>query len=273
MSSLERFAVLIVPGSWHVPAHYEPLIQHLKSKNIPASTLLLPTCDLSHASILDLQHTDLIGPPPSQPWPDMYTDALAVRKNLSRDIEAGLAVLLVAHSYGGLPASEALLPELCYKARKEQGKSGGVIGFFAIASFFLPPGMTTLQAVGDEPLPTTPVQPSGLHVITDPRNNLFNDLTAPEQDHWISLLRPQSWMVHETPLRNAGYLGVRCAYLKTELDLLTPIQGQRLGIAMARQMGANITEFTIDGGHDAFLGQPERCVHDIMEFGFKCLDS
>ena len=161
MSSLGRFTVFIVPGSWHVPAHYEPLIEHLRYKNIAASTLLLPTCDLSHASILDLQHADLAGPPPAKPWPDMYADALAVQEDLSRLVEAGLPVLLVAHSYGGLPASEALLPELCYQTRKQQGKTGGVIGFFAIASFFLPAGITTLQAVGGEPLPATPMQVSG----------------------------------------------------------------------------------------------------------------
>lgn len=107
----------------------------------------------------------------------------------------------------------------------------------------------------------------------DPRNNLFNDLTAPEQDRWTALLRPQSWVVHETPLRSAGYLNVPCAYLKTELDLLTPVQGQQSGIAMARQMGANITEYTIDGGHDAFLGQPERCVQDMIDFASKSLNS
>ena len=164
MSSSETLAILIVPGSWHIPAHYEPLIEHLRSKNVTASTLLLPTCDLSYASILDLQHPDLASSPPSKPWPDMYADALAIRETLSRLVEADLPVLLVAHSYGGLPASEALLPDLCYQARKQQGKSGGVIGFFAIASFFLPAGITTLQAVGGEPLPATPEQVSGKNI-------------------------------------------------------------------------------------------------------------
>lgn len=201
----------------------------------------------------------------------MYADALAVREALTQLVEAGKSVLLVGHSYGGLPASEALLPELCYQARKQHGKSGGVIGFFAIASFFLPTGMTTVQAVGGDPLPATPEQPSGLHIIVDPKNHLFNDLPPSEQDHWISLLRPQSWIVHETPLRNAGYLNVPCAYLKTELDLLTPIQGQRLGIAAAREMGTSIMEYTINGGHDAFLGQPEPCAHHIIDFGFMCM--
>ena len=158
MSPPSMFTVLIVPGSWHVPAHYQPLIQEFESRDIAASTLLLPTCDLSDASVLDLQHPDLAGSPPSKPWPDMYADALAVRDALSQLVEAGHLVLLVGHSYGGLPASEALLPELCCPTREKEGKSGGVIGFFAIASFFLPSGMTTLQAVGGEPLPTTPEQ-------------------------------------------------------------------------------------------------------------------
>ena len=160
MSPSKPFVVFIVPGSWHIPAHYEPLLKVLESEDIPASTLLLPTCDLSHASVLDLQHPDLAGPPPSKAWPNMYADAYAIRESLSQLVEAGKSVLLVAHSYGGLPASEALLLELCFQVRKQQGKTGGVIGFFAIASYYLPAGMTTVQAVGGDPLPATPEQVS-----------------------------------------------------------------------------------------------------------------
>ena len=159
MSTPNAFRVFLVPGSWHVPAHYENMIQEFGSQGIPASTLLLPTCDVTKASILDLSHPDLSGPRPSKPWPDMCADAQSVRDRLAQLVEAGESVLLVAHSYGGLLASEALLPELCYHTRKRQGKSGGVIGFYAIASFFLPAGMTTVEAMGGgEPLPTTPPQ-------------------------------------------------------------------------------------------------------------------
>ena len=167
MSPSKPFTVFLVPGSWHVPAHYEPLIKELESKHVAASTLALPTCGVSHASVLDLQHPDLAGSPPSKPWPDMYADAHAIRENLSKLVEDGNFVLLVAHSYGGLPASEALLPELCFLTRKRQGKLGGVIGFFAIASFFLPAGITTLQAVGGNPLPATPQQVSRRPCLPD----------------------------------------------------------------------------------------------------------
>lgn len=174
MSQPGAFTVLLVPGSWHVPAHYECIAKELQSQGISASTLLLPTCDLSHASILDLNHPDLAGPRPSEPWPDMYADAHAIREKLSQLVEAGNSVLLVAHSYGGLPASEALLPELCFQKRKKEGKPGGVIGFFAIASFFLPAGMTTVQAVGGKPLPTTPEQVSNTHVFFFISSNNLN---------------------------------------------------------------------------------------------------
>ena len=106
----------------------------------------------------------------------------------------------------------------------------------------------------------------------DPRNNLFNDLSLPEQDHWISLLRPQPWIVHETPSTNAGFLNAPCAFLKTQRDLLTPVQGQEMGVAASRQLGADVREYTINGGHDAFIGQPRLCARDIIDFATKCID-
>ena len=149
------------------------MIKELQSQGISASTLLLPTCNLSHASILDLKHLDLANPHPSKPWPDMYADAHAIRKKLTQLVEAENSVLLVVHPYGGLPASEALLPELCLQVRRKDGKPGGVIGIFAIASFFLPAGMTTVQAVGGEPLPTTPEQVSNTQVFSSsPRTTI-----------------------------------------------------------------------------------------------------
>ena len=54
---------------------------------------------------------------------------------------------------------------------------------------------------------------------------------------------------------------------------MTPIEGQEMSIAGARQMGVNVTEYTINGGHDAFLGQPQACARNITDFGAKCSQS
>ena len=138
MSSSEAFTVLLVPGSWHVPGHYKPLIEELHSKQIPTSALLLPTCSVSNASVLDLKHPGPAGPRPSEPWPDMYADAKAIGDKLFELVEAENLVLLVAHSYGGLPASEALLPELCRETRAKNGMRGGVIGSLPWRRSFFP---------------------------------------------------------------------------------------------------------------------------------------
>lgn len=70
-----------------------------------------------------------------------------------------------------------------------------------------------------------------------------------------------------------GIFNVPYAYLKTQLDLLTPIKGQEMGIAASRQLGADITEYTINGGHNAFLLQPQPCVRDIIDFASKSIES
>lgn len=87
----------------------------------------------------------------------MYDDADAVKSELQDLVEAGRDVIVVAHSYGGMPASQALTPDLTASARREECKTGGVVGLFGMATFFLPEGMTTVQAAGG-PMKETPEQ-------------------------------------------------------------------------------------------------------------------
>ena len=172
--------VFIVPGSWHTLDHCTPLIQALESHSIPASAAELPTCQLSRCNIKDFQHPDLAGPRPEKPWPDMYADAAAVHASLQGLVDAGKEVILVAHSYGGMPAAEALTPDLCVEQRTARGEPGGVIGFFGMVTFFLPKGMTTTQAVGGR-MPQTPEQvcPLRYRVFSLVRRRMPNHTSQP----------------------------------------------------------------------------------------------
>ena len=117
------------------------------------------------------------------------------------------------------------------------------------------------------------LQPSGLHVVADPAHNLFHDLPAAERNHWVSLLRPQPWVIHEITLKNTEYLNVPCAYMKAEKDLMCPLQNQELIIAGGKQLGADITEYTTHGGHDPFLSDTTLCTKYLLDFGKKCSSS
>ena len=109
--------------------------------------------------------------------------------------------------------------------------------------------------------------------MADPAHNLFHDLPAAERDHWVSLLRPHPWAVHETPLKNTGYLNVPRAYMKAEEDRMCPLQNQEMIVAGGKRLGADITEYTTHGGHDPFLSDTQVCARYLLDFGEKCSSS
>ena len=123
--------VLIVPGGWHIPIHYDPLTKILSSRGFPSATLLLPTAGAS---------------PPDK---DLYDDIAYISSQLEGLVEkGGKEVMVVVHSYGGIPGSSAARPFI-RKERAQQEKKGGVIGILYISSWGMPEGKTTLDAIED----------------------------------------------------------------------------------------------------------------------------
>ena len=86
---------------------------------------------------------------------------------------------MAAHSWGGMPASEACKHDLSLQVRKKEGKPGGVVGLMYLASFPVPVGMSTLAFFSPD-APTTPIpafdldKNSGLITCRDPSTALFS---------------------------------------------------------------------------------------------------
>lgn len=129
MASETKPTVLIIPGGWHVPLHYDPLTKILSSHGFPAVTLLLPTA--------------------GQPDKDLYDDIAYISSQLDDLVEeGGKEVIVIVHSYGGTPGPSAARP-FVKKERAQQGKKGGVVGMFYISSWGIPAGKTVMEAVVD----------------------------------------------------------------------------------------------------------------------------
>ncbi len=128
MASETRPAVLVVPGGWHGPIHFDPLKGVLSSHGYPSVVLLLPTAGAS---------------PPDK---DLYDDIAYISSQLEELVErGGREVIVIVHSYGGIPGSSAARP-FVKKERAQQGKKGGVIGVLYISSWAMPTGKTTMEA-------------------------------------------------------------------------------------------------------------------------------
>ena len=130
--------ILLIQGSFQNPQVYQKLVAGLEAHGYPTLHPRLPSCS----------DTDS----PSFPQLTLIDDALAIRTELTRQIEyEGKIVVIVMHSYGGLVGSEATIEEFGYERRRAQGLPGGVIHFFYYASFVLEEGQSVLSAFGESP--------------------------------------------------------------------------------------------------------------------------
>jgi triacylglycerol esterase/lipase EstA (alpha/beta hydrolase family) len=126
-------AIVIVPGAWHRPAHFQGLIDELAKVNYDAEAVTIPSVDSS---------------PPLASWNE---DAQAVRQVIMNKLDAGKDVVVLAHSFGGVAMSEAA-KGLGKKDRDAQGFKGGITKLVYMCAMALPEGQTHIGQL----VPQTP---------------------------------------------------------------------------------------------------------------------
>lgn len=125
--------IVIVPGAWHRPQHFQHVIDRLNTLNYEAMGVTLPSVDSS---------------PPHESWDQ---DAQAVRKVILEYLDAGKDVIGLAHSFGGVAMSEAV-KGLGKEAREKQGLKTGVVRLVYMCAMAIPEGQTHVAQIA----PVTP---------------------------------------------------------------------------------------------------------------------
>jgi len=113
--------IVLVPGSFGSREAYKPLLEASAMKNLELPYLPLPSIVQG-------------GVVPTTPPPSMYDDARFIADEVEKICDAGHHVIILAHSYGGIPASESLKYGIGKRERQSQGKRGGVVRLAYIAS-------------------------------------------------------------------------------------------------------------------------------------------
>lgn len=140
MTATKKPAIVLVPGSFCHSSHYAPLLQPLQDAGVNVHVLDPPT-----------YHSKKLGH-----LPTMYDDASFIAKSVETLADQGEQVVLVAHSYGGIPASESV-KGLSIGDRREQGKPGGIVRLAYITAV-VPKlgGVTADTMVGGVQVPLEP---------------------------------------------------------------------------------------------------------------------
>lgn len=98
--------IVFIPGAGPTCEYYKHVISILSAKGFPTATVDLPS-------------VGGISP--------MADDAAAIQKVTSELASDGQEIILVMHSYGGIPGTESA-KGLARKIRQTEGKPGGIIG-------------------------------------------------------------------------------------------------------------------------------------------------
>lgn len=115
--------VVLIPGAWHSPIHYEDHVARLDQAGYPVLVHSLPTLN-----------------PKELQTPSFEDDAAYVRNKLLLPVlESGTNVLLVMHSYGGVPGSAAAA-SLNRTSETFSQATGRVLGLVYISSFVMKEG-------------------------------------------------------------------------------------------------------------------------------------
>ena len=119
-----------------MPSLYSSLLTLLRKSGYSATIPSLPSCDAQ-----DPHNTTC------------STDAEAIRKQIINSIESdGKDVVLICHSYGGVPGGAAAYG-LSKTSRAKEGRRGGVIGLIYMCGFLITEGSSLLETLGGKHAP------------------------------------------------------------------------------------------------------------------------
>lgn len=105
---------LIVPGGMTPATVYDPVVEEVTKRGQDIRAVTLPSVRLH-------SETGPVREPPT-----MYEDAALIAKEAEALADAGRDVIIISHSYGGVPATESVRG-LSKTARSKEGKPGGVV--------------------------------------------------------------------------------------------------------------------------------------------------
>ncbi|CAJ0540839.1 Ff.00g077510.m01.CDS01 [Fusarium sp. VM40] len=223
--------LVLVHGAWHHPSHYKLLVEACRNEGFQDIVTPRNLTSGSIEQVIGKTHLD---------------DVQVIQEAIAPFLDAGRELVLVAHSYGGVPAASSLKGNTVQE-RAEKGLRGGIRGLVAIAAFLLSQkGLSVFQPDGTQYGPIFDVQDGYVGTTSTFREALFRGVKS---DQVLPELNKQSRLSLETPVQVvAGDFDIPKVYFVCEDDEVVPAKQQ---LAMAQAAGARVV--TLSSGHSPHL--------------------
>lgn len=242
--------VVVVPGAWHPSAAYRPITSALMDAGFESSVASLPSFNTNDPSSASCK-----------------ADATALRRQILSHIdEAGHDIVLLVHSYGGIPASGASYG-LSKKSREREGKKTAVLGMIYMSAFVVPEEQSLIEYLGGSHPPyllkDSPSQ--GLSTVDNPETVLYNDVPSSLASELAASLKPHAILAFESPApatswKEPDYAG-KIAFVKCMIDQALPSFLQDMFI---EKSGVQWIVKNIEAGHSPWASKPAEIVNELQ---------
>ncbi len=248
-------AIVIVPGAYYEQWHYRHLHAGLESAGYAVTTVSLPSVGGEH------------------PQRDQQADIAAIASAIQQYLSVDKDVVLVMHSYGGIPGGSAckgLLP-----ADTKNGR--GVVGLIYISAGLSLEGITVIDSIGGKHFPWTRLvahqgntEPStGIWLACDdPANFFFYDCPPDVQDEAVRRLRYWSESCMWDQATFSPWKTVASCYLLCTEDRSLSVSQQEDLVAFGEaQMDGGTWKKVgrVASGHSPFLSKPKETIDFVRE--------
>ncbi|KAH8888931.1 alpha/beta-hydrolase [Thozetella sp. PMI_491] len=240
-SGVEKPVIVLAHGAWHTPLHYLGLLLSLRGQGYTVVAPPLPTTGFTEGLAK-------VG---------LEDGANALRSTMAPFLQDGREIVMVAHSHGGMVATDSVIGETVQE-RKLRGELGGVKAIVYIAAFAPPQaGLSLIAAIGLEKESDHPdwwYPKDGVVLLGGKAlNTLYGDVEDEVARIYYSGVAPQSFASFTEPCKHAASeIQAAKVYVACRADRAIPYEAQ---VAMAGEAGAETVHF--DCGHSPFAKEDE----------------
>ncbi|KAK0105332.1 hypothetical protein ONS95_004288 [Cadophora gregata] len=237
--------LVLVHGAFHGPEAFHLIHPKLEALGYPVVAVALASVGRSH------------------PTATYLDDVAAIHEAVLPILDEGKEVVLVTHSWGGIPGAASTEGQTI-EDRAARGEKGGIKSILMIASaIVMEKGISLSQSNGTSGVDWLDIEENFGICNSLAKNIFYHELPPAQADHYYSLLKPSAITTFFSPVHYvASDLKIPKAYIICVKDLAVPVAHQE---ATVDKVGG-FKKIRFDGGHSPFLSQPEWTVRAIDEF-------
>jgi pimeloyl-ACP methyl ester carboxylesterase len=249
MPDTKPTAILIVHGGYFLPSAWAPFMEELTKAGFTVRCPRLPTCGDERPPKALLEH-----------------DVAAVHVAAKELIDAGHTILVLAHSYGGVVASEAIRPDLY----ASPSSSGGVVSLIYLSAWLVQPGSgvtDVIEKYGFQCEVDLGSNNDGTVFAKNAAASFYNDIEPTRAEELARSNVTHNWAAAEGSGTSAPWKDLPTTYIHCtrDLALMLPLQQSMVRDAVIAAGSAKLETVSIDSGHCPFLSKPTELVQIVRE--------